>query len=110
MRYEMRTRTAWRKGEPELVWEIHIHPRGGANRHIASGLAKVIRDNERLAPHTRTVKVFTSKVVVHFKASLSMTVDLLAFVQECREKQADRASNQLPLFNPEMGVFAVPKT
>ena len=110
MRYEMRTRTAWLRGEPELVWEIHIHPRGGANRSIASGLAKIIRANARLTPHIRTVKVFTSKVSVHFKASLGMFVDVLAFIQECQEKQADRASNQLPLFDPSQGVFALPKT
>ena len=110
MRYEMRTRTAWYKGDPELVMEWLILPRGGANRPLATGLAKVIKSNERMAPHIRTVKVFTSKVVVHFKASITMAADLLMMIKEAREREAERRSNQLPLFDPNQGIFAIPKS
>lgn len=104
MRVEVKTRTKWREKEQEFDWivDLLLVPRGSGNRHIATGLGKVIRNHPRLKDHIRTLKVGVSKVSIHFRPTFAMSLDLLKLATEVYMKKND--PNQLPLFPDPAGV------
>jgi hypothetical protein len=91
---------ATRRGSklPELVMEWHLVPRGSGNAKLAQDLASYIREHPRLKPHLRCVKVWTSRLDLHFNASLDCSIDLLKLIAECEQKKREKNDPTLPLF------------
>ena len=85
-----------RSGEPELVMTFAFLPRGSGNRGNVRRFAKGLRSNPHMAPHIKRVVLGSSKVTVHFRASLALMKAVNDLTAE-HEKTRD-VPGQLPLF------------
>jgi hypothetical protein len=101
MRAEVRTRTQIKGDVVDFVMEVHLVPRGGANRRYAQAMARRFKTDDLLSRHVRRVVVGCSKVIVHFKPSVGLMMDIHEFTE--RAKQHRDVKGQLPLFG---GVLA----
>ena len=93
MQAEVKTRArVTRKGEPELVVEVALLPRGSGNRYKARKLAEVFRSDARVKDHIKRVVCGTSKVTVHFRSSLA----LIEVFNQIAAEEKERKRRDLP--------------
>jgi hypothetical protein len=96
MQIEVKTRgRVTRSGEPEIVVQMALVPRGGANRAKARQLADRIKKLPELKDYLKRVVVGTSSVSVHLRASF----DLAAVLANLGKKDVP---GQVPLFGGEL--------
>jgi hypothetical protein len=78
--------------------EWHLLPRGSGNARTAQDLAKYCRKHPLMEPHLRCVKVWTSRVDLHFRASLDCAIDLVKLITWAEQQKREKNDPTLPLF------------
>ena len=97
MRIEVKTRgRVTRAGDPEVIVQVAIVPRGGTNRPRARKLAAAVRQVKELEGHIKRVVVGSSSISIHMRASFDLpgVFDLLLR----RMKEEEAGASTLPLF------------
>lgn len=94
MQVELKTRTRiTRDGEPELILSWTILPRGSGNRRKVRELAAAVRQHQSIATHITKMTTGSTRLTIHFRASLELMRAFWTIDQEARD-----VPGQLPLF------------